>query len=291
MISGFKKVVLGTLTFASVVGGATSIIMQNSSTAIAADTVEINATTNQLPSNNIWDSGSAPADRWQSLSESFAEVERVIMEAINKDSITQQEKNDTNQLLNTTITAIKFSQPSFPNAGQVALRNGYQKPQGVIKVSHSIAEENYVKQTFNQLNNNLKTLQTDVTKSLNTTGPASKEKYSWLSGKKYDQAIQKTFNEAKDNMSSLLNTSRNVATNGLTINHKETTYADLKKEVIDDIDNDVGWALSKYNVNSFYMTNQDGTQRLLDSITFRQALQREIRGIVTEQIDKLSPQQ
>lgn len=290
MISGFKKVTLGVLTLASVAGGAAPIIMQGNSDAIAAETVERNTSTNQLPSNKIWDSGSAPADRWQALSEKFTEVERATMDAINKEIISPQEKNDINQLLNTTITAIKFSQPSFPKADQVALRDGYQKPQRVIKVSHSIAEEESAKQTFNNLDDNIKTLQTDVTKSLNTPGSASREKYSFWSGKKYDQAIQETFNRAKDNMSYLLNTSMNVTTNGLTVKHKETTYADLKKEIIDNIDNRVGWALLKYNVNSpFYVTNQDGTQRLLDSHTFRQALQSEIRGIVTEQFDKLSP--
>lgn len=295
MISGFKKVTLGVLTLASVAGGAAPIIMQGNSAAIAAETVESSTSLNQLPSNKIWDSGSAPADRWQALSEKFTEVEKATMEAINKETIgvvtlTPQEKNDITQLLNTTITAIKFSQPSFPNADQTALRSGYQKPQGVIKVSHHIAEEQPAKQTFNNLNDNIKTLQTDVTKSLNTPGPASREKYSFWSGKKYDQAIQETFNKAKDNMSFLLNTSMNVTTNGLTVKHEETTYADLKREIINDIDNRVGWALLKYNVNSsFYVTNQDGTQRLLDSHTFRQALQSEIRGIVTEQFDKLSP--
>ena len=173
---------------------------------------------NSLPPNTQWDKGCAPAARFQSLKTYLLTAEQMTKKAIKKDSVTEEEQDTVNLTLNIIQGEIETSLPGFPNADLVALSQGYIKPQWVTNVTHSLAEQKGIEQSFTSLKSKLNTLQNLVETSLNTQGPAVQEEYGTTT---YDKAIQSKFSEAKNSLYDLINKAGAINETGFTVTHNE----------------------------------------------------------------------
>lgn len=177
---------------------------------------------NSLPPNALWNKGSAPVGRFQTLKTYLLTAEQMTKKAIKKDSVTENEQDTVSLTLNTMQGEIETSIPKFPNADSVALSQGYIKPQGVIKATHSLAEQSGIEQSFTSLKYNFNELQNLVETSLATPGPATQEKHGTTT---YDKAIQKQFSEAKNSLYDLINKAGTINETGFTVTHNEERAA------------------------------------------------------------------